>query len=149
MTSPHILLTTDLSDESTRSFDAVGRLATELRARITLLHVVSQPPVVAGMPDAPIPMQPDLKEMAVDARKRLGELRTRLPADLPVDVVAETGVATGQSIVDYAKREKVDYIAMSTHGRSGLERLLVGSVAESVLRHAVTPLLLYPSRDSD
>jgi nucleotide-binding universal stress UspA family protein len=52
----------------------------------------------------------------------------------------------GDVIVDYARRHKMDLIAMSTHGRSGLGRLFYGSVADHVLRHAGTPVLLIRSR---
>jgi nucleotide-binding universal stress UspA family protein len=55
------------------------------------------------------------------------------------------GIA-GDVIVEYAHREGVDLIAMSTHGRSGLVRLVYGSVADHVLRHAGTPVLLVRSR---
>ena len=52
----------------------------------------------------------------------------------------------GEAIVGYARRYKMDLIAMSTHGRTGLGRLFYGSVADHVLRHAGTPVLLIRSR---
>jgi nucleotide-binding universal stress UspA family protein len=51
-------------------------------------------------------------------------------------------------ILDVARSESVDTIVMSTHGRSGLSRLLYGSVAESVLRGATVPVLLIPMKEA-
>ena len=54
----------------------------------------------------------------------------------------------GDAVVDYAHHHELDLIAMSTHGRSGLLRLFYGSVADHVLRHAGTPVLLIRSKSS-
>jgi nucleotide-binding universal stress UspA family protein len=60
-----------------------------------------------------------------------------------VAVVVEA-MDVARAIVTAATERQVDYIAMATHGRSGLRRLLLGSVAEQVVRHAHLPVLLYP-----
>ncbi len=60
-------------------------------------------------------------------------------------IVAETAVVSGRSaneILDYAKKNQVDLIVMSTHGRSGISRWVLGSVADRVLRHSTAPVLL-------
>jgi nucleotide-binding universal stress UspA family protein len=46
------------------------------------------------------------------------------------------------AVLEYAQRESIDLIAMATHGRGGVRRMLLGSVADKVLRGAMTPMLL-------
>jgi len=61
------------------------------------------------------------------------------------DIAAETTVVRGQAaeeILDYVKNNQVDLVMMSTHGRSGISRWFLGSVAERVVRHCVAPVLV-------
>ena len=63
-------------------------------------------------------------------------------------IAVEIDIAYGgaaEAILDYAKKNKVNLIVMSTHGRSGVSRWFFGSVAERVLRHSVIPVLIIPS----
>lgn len=83
------------------------------------------------------------------ARAHLDGIIQRLKAEA-INVRAEVVEGTaGDTIVDYARRHEMDLIAMSTHGRSGLRRLVYGSVADHVLRHAGTPVLLVRSREEE
>jgi nucleotide-binding universal stress UspA family protein len=78
-----------------------------------------------------------------DAEGYLAEVQKRLTRESAVTV--ETSVWYGPAayaIVEAARIRKVDQIVMTTHGRSGLGRLLLGSVAESVLRGTITPILI-------
>lgn len=80
-----------------------------------------------------------------DAEEYLAALAGRLRGE---GVKVETSVWYGTpaaSIVDAAKAQRADLIVMTSHGRSGLERLIMGSVAESVLRGTTTPVLLLRS----
>jgi nucleotide-binding universal stress UspA family protein len=74
---------------------------------------------------------------------------TRVADSLKADGIAvETDIVHGgpaEEILDYATQNKVDLIVMSTHGRSGVSRWVFGSVAERVLRHSATPVLVIPS----
>jgi len=60
--------------------------------------------------------------------------------DIPVKKITKTGV-TFVEIIDYVKTEAIDLIVMGTHGRSGIEHILIGSVAEKVVRKAPCPVL--------
>jgi nucleotide-binding universal stress UspA family protein len=60
--------------------------------------------------------------------------------DIPVEKIVKTGV-TFVEIIDYVKAEGIDLIVMGTHGRSGIEHILIGSVAEKVVRKAPCPVL--------
>jgi nucleotide-binding universal stress UspA family protein len=83
------------------------------------------------------------------ARAYLEGVAERLKAEnTRVQMGIVEGMA-GDAIVDYAHHNGVDLIAMSTHGRSGLLRLVYGSVADHVLRHAGTPVLLIRSRQAE
>ena len=63
--------------------------------------------------------------------------------DLPVDTHVIVDAQPAHVIVDFASRHRVDLIAMTTHGRGALKRLVVGSVSDAVLRAAPTHVLLY------
>ncbi len=79
------------------------------------------------------------------ARSHLHSVVQRLKAEgLSVRAEVVEGEA-GDAIIDYSRRHEMDLIAMSTHGRGGLRRLVYGSVADHVLRHAGTPVLLIRS----
>lgn len=70
-----------------------------------------------------------------------------LPADVRTHFIAERG-SPAESIVEVAKRERADAVVMGTHGRTGLDRLLVGSVAETVVRLAPCSVLtVKPQRE--
>jgi nucleotide-binding universal stress UspA family protein len=139
---PGILLTTDLSTESKRAFAPARELATKLGLQVTLLAVFEELPfelaaggMIASYPDRTRIRQDWEKEMAALA-KTVGSICTETAVIEAADVP--------RAIVDYAHRTKADYILMATHGRSGLRRLLLGSVAERVVRQSHVPVLLYP-----
>ncbi|MCR9244708.1 MAG: universal stress protein [bacterium] len=145
MSAPHILLTTDRSDEALRAFAPVAKLAAALQARVTILNVVLNQSVLVAPASAAMPqMNLDPEQAAAEAQKDLATLRERLPGVADVTVEAVVGVDVADTIVDRAKADGADYICMATHGHSGIKRLLLGSVAEKVVRHTTVPVLLYP-----
>lgn len=143
---PLLLLCTDFSDASFRAFEPSVDLARRLGAKVVLTHIVHDMVLGSYAPFAPPEAAPDLAELVEMARGRLQTVRQRLPADLPV----ETDVLTGESVADaisrYAEERKVSFIALSTHGRTGLARLVMGSVTEAVLRRASVPVVVFPVR---
>jgi nucleotide-binding universal stress UspA family protein len=143
-----ILLTTDLSDESLRAFGPVAGLARQLGVAITLLHVVEDvliPP--HGAPLAPPMHAPDFEQHFKEARELLEERRKEMGADLDVKLVVESGSDVAKVITDYAAENGMDLVAISSHGRSGFRRLVMGSVAERVLRHSTVPVLVFPRHE--
>jgi nucleotide-binding universal stress UspA family protein len=79
------------------------------------------------------------------AQPRLDEQGAAFPSDdlsLTLDIVA--GSDTPRAIVGYAEKNDVDLIALSTHGRTGFRHLVLGSVAEAVIRHSHIPVLVFP-----
>ncbi len=144
----HVLLTTDLSEESERSFDAALSVAKKWGARITLLHVVLELQVTPhGAPFAPPITDPEAEAALGPAREKLEEYRTRLTdgVEVATEVVMAPDVAKG--ICGWAEHHDADVIVMSTHGLSGFRRLILGSVTEEVLRCSDVPVLCVPRKE--
>jgi nucleotide-binding universal stress UspA family protein len=132
MSTAKILFPTDFSPANEVCLREAGALAKERGASLLLLHV-AQPPMTYG-PGVAIP--------AADATSWAASLEQVLPPQ--ADVHCERRVVIGEpatEIVSLAQREKVDMIVMGTHGRTGMGRLLMGSVAEAVVRRAPCPVL--------
>jgi nucleotide-binding universal stress UspA family protein len=119
-------------------------------ASIVLLHVIDLPgqlkPETVIVPDAtgaPI----NIKDYAVrQAEEHLADISARLGKD---GVAATTFIRLGkpeEEIIEFAKQNSVDLIVMGTHGRTGLEHMLVGSVAERVVRGSTVPVLTIRGR---
>jgi nucleotide-binding universal stress UspA family protein len=131
-----ILHPTDFSEHSEYAFRLACSLARDHNAHLLVMHVWTAPTaVVFGE------VVPDLG--AEDSyREAAEELHRRRPADSEVDVsyrLVEGDPAA--SILQIAKETCADLIVMGTHGRRGLRRLLMGSVAERVVRGAVCPVV--------
>lgn len=141
----HILLTTDFSKEAEWAFSVASDLASTYKAKITLLHVVpTMPAIPHGAPLAPPIMPPSVAHEEEAAKPVMEEKRALLAAELEVETAVVPGEELGPTIAGYAREHGVDLICMSTHGHSGLKRLVLGSVAEAVLRRAHVPVLCVP-----
>jgi nucleotide-binding universal stress UspA family protein len=136
----HILVPTDGSAGSDAAAAYACDLAVALGARLTLLHVFTAPTVL--LPDAVYAATPEelrpLEEACLAKLRGLADELAR--PELAIDVEAVEGNPT-ERIVETAKLRLVDLIIMGTHGRTGLSHLLLGSVAERVIRSAPCPVL--------
>ena len=136
-----ILVPTDFSTPSDAALDCARRLAAGLGASVHLLHVL--PDVSSGeiASELFVTEPPEARSMRLmDARDRL---KHRITADDRATLRATSEVILGspaQIIVDYAADNQFDLIVMGTHGRTGMAHLLVGSVAERVVRTAGCPV---------
>jgi nucleotide-binding universal stress UspA family protein len=131
-----ILVPLDGSGCAENILPRVEELAAERKAGICLLRVVS-----AHTFPGVDPTEAEVKVVR-EAEEYLQGLRERLGAKgLDVDTHVRYGDNV-EEIVDHAAMKDIDMIAMSTHGRHGVKRLLFGSVAEKVLRHAPKPIFL-------
>jgi nucleotide-binding universal stress UspA family protein len=130
-----ILHPTDFSDRSENAFHLACSLARDYGARLVILHVVVPPMVVYG--EGVVPPEPDL--LLQEANDQLN----RLP--IPQEGIrTERRFQEGDSVAEIlrvAQDINADLIVMGTHGRTGLARLLMGSVAEQVVRQASCPVL--------
>ena len=137
-----VLVPLDGSEQSETVLGVVGRLAGPLDLGVDLLHVIEP---LSPSATAEIALHVDeitrLRQKEADAR--LAQLRTGLEGrGLRVRYAVRHG-AVVDVIERYAAEESVGLIAMATHGRTGLPRLLFGSVAERCLRQARVPVLLW------
>jgi len=134
-----ILHPTDFSEHSDYAFRLACALARDYGARLILLHVATPTGMVYSegiIPPEPFDSREELHTRLLQMNPRYSEVRT--------EHLLTDGDAVGE-IVRVAKTDKCDVIVMGTHGRTGLGRLLMGSVAEAVLRKAPCPVLLTKS----
>jgi nucleotide-binding universal stress UspA family protein len=125
----HILFATDFSPLSEDAFRLACQMARDSGARLTILHVVP-PPMAAYVGGVMTPEPPRY----TDEWAQLHRMRPPDP-DVPVDHLLAEGSAAVM-ILRVARERKCDAIVMGTHGRTGLRRVLMGSVAEEVVRKA-------------
>ncbi len=130
-----ILQPNDFSNQSQQAFEFACNLAKDYGAKVILLHVVDVP---VAFPEMAVAM-PNPEALRAEARDLLKELKP--PADA---VQVERRVVEGEpasEILRVAEDCRADLIVVGTHGRSGIRRVVMGSVAEQVLRHASCPVL--------
>lgn len=133
-----ILLPTDGSAGMERVIDHVSSLASAHDARVHALYVIN----TASLSN--LPMETSMEavsqglreegETALDAVDRLA------PEDLAIETASREG-SPAREIVGYATDHNCDLVVMGTHGRSGVDRLLLGSVAERVVRRSPVPVM--------
>ncbi len=130
MTSPlalrQILFATDFSDASRLAGATAADLARQFGARLHVLHVV---PRVTDPTKAPV----ELRAVA-DALGRGLQVVTAITSGLPA-----------RQIAGYARKNAIDLVVLGTHGRTGVSHAILGSVAESVVRHARCRVLTVPA----
>jgi nucleotide-binding universal stress UspA family protein/quercetin dioxygenase-like cupin family protein len=132
-----ILHPTDFSERSRYAFETACALARDNQATLLVLHVMM--PSVSPVQDAP---PPDPRHPA-DSQESLARLPWPRPSDPRIHV--ERRLAEGDpaaEVLRLSEASRCDLIVMGTHGRTGLGRLLTGSVAEEVLRKADCPVLV-------
>lgn len=139
-----IVLTTDLSNESTRAFAPTLALANKLALPIHLVAVLEDLPFEVVTGGGFVATYPDREGVRAAWLKRLDELVKWFPAGTQVGSCLLQGHQVARCIVEHAHEQKADFIAMATHGRSGLRRMLLGSVAEEVIRCAHVPVIVFP-----
>jgi nucleotide-binding universal stress UspA family protein len=130
-----VLHPTDLSDRSEVAFRLACALARDYGARLIVIHVWSPPTPVLGE----FVPQPAPEYYPAATEEKLSELRPAAPS-VRVEYRLEEGEAAS-TILRVAEESGADLIVMGTHGRTGLRRLLMGSVAEQVLRRARCPVV--------
>lgn len=143
-----ILVPVDFSEPSLRALDHAIELGRSFRAELLVLHVVEPVyyPVANDMYGVGVDVGNIYDEIERAARVQLDRLAAKLRARrVRVRPLLALGTAH-QVIVDNARKHKADLLVLSTHGRTGLSRLLMGSVAERVVRTAPCPVLTVPGR---
>jgi nucleotide-binding universal stress UspA family protein len=135
-----ILFPTDFSHYNDEALEYASTLAAEANATLHIVHVHDVNDMNAAIGEAGILYNEAWKRENSISRERLGEI---VPTVAGVEYKHHylTG-APGSAIVDFAADNDIDLIVMASHGRSGISRLLMGSIAENVLRKAPCPVLI-------
>lgn len=138
-----ILMPTDFSEYAEHAFTWALEMAADWQAKLVLFHAAA-PISPLAFPDSVY--LPELRrleaDMLADAKKRMSEFVGKKESGA---VVVETRVVVGEPIYEICQavgREQADLIIMGSHGRTGLSHVLLGSVAERVIRHASCPVLV-------
>lgn len=144
-----LLVPHDFSTAAARAHALAAELAGLTGGKLVLLHVSPVPHGLKAdtkiVPDgAAAPVRID-EYMTAAARRKLEEAAAKVGAPAAIRTVLAGGDAA-ETILEQAAAVRADVIVMGTHGRTGVQRLLLGSVAERVLRHSNVPVVVV--RDS-
>lgn len=144
-TFKHILVPTDFSPSSSRAIELAIEMATQFDSELTLLHVWELPSYpYMGLMIGAGEITSNVEKAATEClATKLKDVQSRLPR-------AKSMLRMGlpwQQIVDTLEESKSDLLIMGTHGRRGLEHLIMGSVAEKVVRLSPVPVLTVRGND--
>lgn len=137
-----ILVATDFSDTAARALDLAVGLARRQGAALHLLHVYPLLMYALGQD-----LVPDDPQFEARLRERLQQRLDETVAGLPKDVSVTASLVQGnpaREIPIQAEKLGANLIVMGTHGRTGFQHMMLGSVAERTLRHASVPVLTVP-----
>lgn len=138
-----ILAPTDFSKPSRNAVATAARLAEQGGANIILLHMIHLPAsgaIEAGM---------NMDEVVRLARESLADIAGEIPSARVREKLVRLGPqGTVPGIIDAAREFSADLIVIATHGHSRLERVLLGSTAEKVVRHAPCPVLVVRRKEA-
>lgn len=135
-----ILVPVDFSERSRAALDYAITLAQDLGGSLNVLHVLD-PLLAAGRLDSARLRQLKTSSRAEAAKQLRALSRELVLAGVRTELFLRNGPAT-EIIVAFAVAKQADLIIMGSQGRTGLRRLLIGSVAERVVRHASCPVLV-------
>lgn len=153
-----VLIAVDFDPSAQNVAESGYELATSMNAQITLLHVVSDATYYSSLNYSPIlgfdsfsnldivqtEAVDDLKNAAQDY---LGKMKRHLGGETIATIIKDGDF--GDSILETAQEIHADIIVMGTHSRKGLDKILMGSVAEKVLRKSSIPLFIIPTNKEE
>jgi len=143
-----VLFCTDFSENSDYAFEFAYGIAKRDEGLLYILHVIPHNPqqtYVDTMIDSETleRIQKNIEEdLDNNYRERYGK---KIGDEIKFEIVTKSG-REDEEILKFAKDEKVDIIVMGTHGKTGIEHVFFGSVAEKVLRHSPVPLFVIPCK---
>ncbi|MFB6146036.1 MAG: universal stress protein [Candidatus Nanohaloarchaea archaeon] len=138
-TFDRIIMPTNGSESAEAALDYAGSLAQKYDAELHIMYVADIRAQV-GEPTIEFVME-NLQEIGQDA---VEDIESRISDDIETVTSVETGIPH-KEIKKYSQKEDIQAVTMSTHGRSGLERVLLGSVTEKVVRTSEIPVMTVPA----
>jgi nucleotide-binding universal stress UspA family protein len=139
----NVLCPVDFSEVSRHALDHAAAIAGWYEARLHVLHVFQNRPAM------------DLPPMVLEDREReclvgrLHEFVAPLPRNLPLELSVREASDIHREILAQAESVRADLLVIGSHGRSGVDRLLLGSVAEKIIRRTRRPVMVVPARAPD
>ncbi len=139
-----VLVATDLSDASEPALEAAAFYGQQHGSTIVLCHVFDPTPFAAPtlLPGPNEVLDEAASEMTEQARKSLEELAAAKLTGCQVETAVLRHASPGEAIAEHAATIGADLVIVGSHGRTGLRRILLGSVAERVVRLASGPVLV-------
>ena len=146
LTFERIVVPVDFSEHSLKAFRKALAFARQFSAELILVHIVEQIIYPGDWMYPPIAMS----DIAAEKREEIARKLKALAAGSGVKTreIVRLGRAW-QEIVEIAKERKADLVIVATHGYTGLRHVLMGSVAEKVVRHAPCPVFTVRADDAD
>jgi nucleotide-binding universal stress UspA family protein len=144
MSIQKVLIAVDEDPVAAHAAEVGMDLARDLHAQVALIYVID--PALAIAPDAGIAADDLVVSARQDAARLVADFRARLQADAHALGFIPLG-SPGPEIVKAAKEWQANLIVIGSHGRRGITRALVGSVAEAVVRHAPCPVVVVRGRE--
>lgn len=141
-----ILVATDLTPQSRPHLRLAARIADAIKGHLTLFHAVLPVPLLV---DAPLAPDRTGVEHVDEARADIRVAASTLQSWRPVHAVVEEAGSARDATLLAAERLDADLIVLPTHGRTGVGRAVLGSVAEQILRRSTRPVLLLTDRMLD
>lgn len=143
MTFENVLIPTDFSACADHALSHAVEVADRFGARLHILHVVNElDPDWYGITDAQERAVKLRDQIKAEARKRLEDLApTKDHHDFETTVSLQLSFDVADSINEYVGEREIDLVVMGTHGRQGIDRLMLGNVANKIIRHAPCPVM--------
>jgi nucleotide-binding universal stress UspA family protein len=142
ITLKSILVPTDFSETANLALDYAKALAENFQASLHVLYVMSNPMLGFQPPDHVCPIPLVRKEMEAQAKDYMSKVLTDAEREkYHAELVSQWGIPA-EDVIRYAQSHKIDLIVMGTYGRGFLGHLILGSVAEKVIRKASCPVLV-------
>lgn len=136
----NVLVAVDFSETSDHAVETAIELANKFDGKVTLLHAYEIPAL--GFPDGVLVASSEVvARISTAAQTALHTLAEKYKGRAPIETVLKTGVAY-ETVNKVAEDTNADVIVIGTHGRRGIARALLGSVAENVIRTATRPVLV-------
>jgi nucleotide-binding universal stress UspA family protein len=146
MAYKRVLVPVDGGETSGRALRDAADIARKARAKLKLLHVVEEYAAFSA-PEIAVDVGPVLDAIVSAGRRTLARAERRVRAmglKPETSLIDNVGGRVADEIVWQAKRWRADLIVMGTHGRRGLQRAMLGSDAELVVRYSPVPVLVVP-----
>lgn len=141
-----ILCPVDFSAPSRNALRYANEFAKAMNAKITVMHVIQPQPIAADVNVPYVPLEIELEKNAKEDLARI--VKEEVQEGVLVEQVMAFGLPS-DCVIAQAQKENVDLIILGTHGRTGISRLLMGSTAENVIRHATRPVLVVKASEKE